>query len=59
MSDESTDWKETAAILDDQELMTSIRSSVDDIKAGRVHDHADVCAELNAEFRNEDEPDDE
>ena len=42
--------EETMLILGDWSLMDSIRRSQDDIAKGRLHDQADVWAELNAEF---------
>ena len=38
----------------DAELAQSIAKGLDDLKFGRVHDAADVFAELDAEFQNED-----
>lgn len=45
--------EETLAVLENGELMQSIRLGLEDIKAGRVEDAADVFAELDAEFRDE------
>ena len=45
--------EETLAVLENQELMRSIRSGLDDMEAGRVQDADDAFAELNAEFRSE------
>lgn len=44
--------EETLAVLEDQELMASIRAGLDDMKAGRVRDAGDAFAELDAEFRD-------
>lgn len=45
--------EETVAVLEDQNLLESIRRSLGDIKAGRVEDAADAFAELDVEFRDE------
>ncbi len=45
--------EETVAVLEDQNLLESIRRSLGDIKAGRVEDATDAFAELDAEFRDE------
>ena len=44
----------TLAVLENQNLMTSILSGLDDVKAGRTESAADAFAELDAEFRSED-----
>ncbi len=44
--------EETLAVLENQELMDSIREGLSDMKAGRVQDAGDAFAELDAEFRN-------
>lgn len=46
--------EETLAVLENQNLMTSILSGLDDVKAGRTESAADAFAELDAEFRSED-----
>ncbi len=45
--------EETVAVLENGDLMASIRQSWEDVKAGRVEDAADAFAELDAEFRSE------
>ncbi|HUU85640.1 MAG TPA: type II toxin-antitoxin system prevent-host-death family antitoxin [Phycisphaerae bacterium] len=45
--------EETIAVLEDQDLLRTIRRSLADVEAGRVQDAADAFAELDAEFRNE------
>ena len=45
--------EETVAVLEDQELMRSVRLGLDDMKAGNVQDAADAFAELDAEFGDE------
>lgn len=45
--------EETIAVLDNQQLMASIRRGLDDMEAGRVQDAQDAFAELDAEFRDE------
>jgi predicted transcriptional regulator len=44
---------ETEVILADPDMMRAIRKGEEDIREGRVHDHADVFAELDAEFAGE------
>ncbi len=45
--------EETIAVLDNQQLVASIRQGLDDMEAGKVQDAAEAFAELDAEFRNE------
>ena len=45
--------EETVAILDNQQLLKSIRRGLADMKAGKVQDANEAFAELDAEFRNE------
>lgn len=45
--------EETIAVLDNQQLMASIRQGLDDMEAGKVQDAHEAFAELDAEFRNE------
>lgn len=45
--------EETIAVLDNQQLVKSIRQGLDDMEAGKVQDAAEAFAELDAEFRNE------
>ncbi len=47
--------EETVAVLENQDLMASIRRSLEDAKAGRVEDAAEAFAELDAEFRDDEE----
>jgi predicted transcriptional regulator len=42
--------EETLEILTDPEMMAAMKQGLADIEAGRVHNHEDVWAELNAEF---------
>ena len=42
--------EETLAVLEDQDLMESIRRSLDDVRHGRVQDASEAFAELDAEF---------
>ena len=44
--------EETVAVLENQQLLRSIRQGLADMKAGRVQDAADAFAELDVEFRN-------
>lgn len=46
--------EETVTVLEDQELMRSIKKGLDDVKSGRVQDASDAFAELDAEFHSED-----
>ena len=43
--------EETVAVLENKELKESIFRGLEDMRAGRVRDAADVFAELDAEFR--------
>ena len=45
--------EETIAVLDNQQLVASIRQGLDDMEAGKVQDAAEAFAELDAEFRTE------
>ena len=45
--------EETLAVLENHELMESIRDGLDDMRANRVRDASDAFAELDAEFRDE------
>lgn len=45
--------EETVAVLENEELIKSVRRGLHDMKAGRVQDAADAFAELDAEFRDE------
>lgn len=45
--------EETLTVLENNELMASIRDGLDDMKADRVRDANDAFAELDAEFRDE------
>ena len=45
--------EETIAVLENAELAQSIVKGLDDLKFGRVHEAADVFAELDAEFQDE------
>ncbi len=45
--------EETIAVLESDDLMRSLRKGLDDLRAGRVEDAADVFAELDAEFSGE------
>ena len=45
--------EETLAVLENQELMSSIRRGLGDIKANRVQDASDAFAELDAELHRE------
>ena len=45
--------EETLTVLENNELMASIRDGLDDMKANRVRDASDAFAELDAEFRDE------
>ena len=44
--------EETVAVLDNHDLMRSIKRGLDDISAGRVQDADDAFAELDAEFQD-------
>ena len=46
--------EETLAVLENTELMASIRAGLDDMKANRVRDASDAFAELDVEFRDRD-----
>ena len=46
-------WKSTIEILLDPELMSQLRNSEEDIKAGRVRRWKDVKKELEAEWKTE------
>lgn len=45
--------EETIAVLDNQQLMDSIRRGLDDMEAGKVQDATEAFAELDAEIRKE------
>lgn len=45
--------EETIAVLENQQLIESIRRGLADMEAGRIEDAADVFAELDAEFHGE------
>lgn len=45
--------EETIAVLDNQQLMVSIRKGLDDMEAGKVQDAREAFAELDAEFRDQ------
>lgn len=47
--------EETVAVLENQDLLASIRRGLEDAKAGRVEDAAEAFAELDAEFRDDEE----
>jgi prevent-host-death family protein len=47
--------QETMEILSDPNALRLLQQSLEDIRAGRVHDHDDVFAELDAEFAGTDE----
>jgi prevent-host-death family protein len=44
--------EETLVVLENNELMASIKAGLDDMRAGRVRDADDAFAELDAEFRD-------
>lgn len=45
--------EETLAVLENHQLMDSIRAGLADMKADRVRDASDAFTELDAEFRDE------
>ena len=45
--------EETIAVLENEQLMRSLRRGLEDMRAGRVEDATEAFAELDAEFLNE------
>lgn len=47
--------EETLAVLENDQLMDGLHKGLEDLRAGRVRDAAEVFAELDAEFTDEEQ----